>query len=189
MSTMEPMSLAGQVLRELFLDADTPLYAILDGARVPELRAKLAEWKPEHCCLYRGPMPDKLEAAAPYLVRLEPDGPMAAWLATEGWGKAWGVYAQATADLREMRKHCRTFLRVRRYDGPVMLFRYYDPRVLRVYLPTCNAGEMMHVYGPVTWWACESEQPGELLKFPLRQDAERVQRLDLTAGGLIAVEV
>ena len=37
-----------------------------------------------------------------------------------------------------LRHHLKGFLRVRGESGQKMMFRYYDPRVLRVYLPTCN---------------------------------------------------
>jgi hypothetical protein len=32
---------------------------------------------------------------------------------------------------------------------PCLLFRYYDPRVLRVYLPSCRPSELETVFGPV----------------------------------------
>ena len=48
-----------------------------------------------------------------------------------------------------------------------MLFRYYDPRVLRVYLPTCNFDELQTVFGPVMHFIQEGEVPTELLRFQL----------------------
>jgi hypothetical protein len=188
MSTTETMSIASQVLRELFLDAETPVYAVLDGASVPGLQGKLAELKPEFCCLYRGPIPAALENAAPYLIRLFPDHPITAWIVEQGWGKHWGIFVQSPEDFREMRKHFRKFLRVRRYDGPIMIFRYYDPRVLRIYLPTCNVAETAEVFGPIRWYACEAPSAGTLLRFlPVAGD-ERTQSIDLTAGGVIPVK-
>ena len=44
-------------------------------------------------------------------------------------------------------------------------FRYYDPRVLRVYLPTCNARELQTVFGPVLRYLVEDEKPTGLWTF------------------------
>ena len=53
------------------------------------------------------------------------------------------------ATLEELRRHFRKFLKVEDPKGKSLIFRYYDPRVLRVYLPTCNAMELQTVFGPV----------------------------------------
>ncbi len=46
-----------------------------------------------------------------------------------------------------------------------MIFRYYDPRVLRVYLPTCLAPELRTVFGPVRRFLLESEDPALMLEY------------------------
>ena len=47
---------------------------------------------------------------------------------------------------------------LRTEDGRELAFRYYDPRVLNVYLPTCTADEFHTLLGPLT--ALVAEQPG-----------------------------
>src|SRR5439155_1286760 len=47
-------------------------------------------------------------------------------------------------------------------------FRFYDPRVLRIYLPTCNAAEQQFVFGPVLRFLCEEAEPSTLLDFAFR---------------------
>jgi hypothetical protein len=42
-------------------------------------------------------------------------------------------------------------------------FRYYDPRVLRAFLPTCNAGELKTLFGDVDQFFIESKEVGALL--------------------------
>ena len=59
------------------------------------------------------------------------------------------------------------FLRVRDEQGRFMLFRYYDPRVLRQYLPTCRYDELKTVFGPIRQFIVEGEQPSQLLEFSL----------------------
>lgn len=54
-----------------------------------------------------------------------------------------------------LRRHFRRFLRVTDEQGQPLMFRYYDPRVLRVYLPTCTAEELALVFGPVSAYLIE----------------------------------
>ena len=51
--------------------------------------------------------------------------------------------------------------------GRKLVFRYYDPRVLRAYLPTCFADELKTVYGGIECFYTESEDPNQLLEFRL----------------------
>ena len=46
-----------------------------------------------------------------------------------------------------------------------MLFRYYDPRVLSLYLPTCNAEEVTSLFGPVSRFLMESDGVKAVLMF------------------------
>jgi hypothetical protein len=167
--------------RILFADDDAAVYAVLDGASVPALLPRLAEWKPEHCCLYRGELPADLKRAAPYLVRLTPDSPFTGWVLSEGWGKHWGIFAVSFADFLTLRKHFRTFLMVNGPDGKPFYFRYYDPRVLRTYLPTCNAAESELVFGPVTFYAAEAKADGTLLRFRRGPSGPRCDTLPIAA--------
>jgi hypothetical protein len=159
-------SLAQSIAAEIFVEAANT-FAVLDGASVPGLLDKLDQWKPEFVCLYRGELKDDLAAVAPYLVRLEPESEMTEWILSKGWGNHWGIFAIAEADLQAMRQHFRKLLTVYDEKGKPLLFRYYDPRVLRVYLPTCNGNELETVLGPVASYLVESESSDTLLRFRL----------------------
>jgi hypothetical protein len=50
-------------------------------------------------------------------------------------------------------------------EGSSLYFRYYDPRVLRAYLPTCNAEELGNVFGPIEFFMSEQEDPGSVSRF------------------------
>jgi hypothetical protein len=171
---------ASQTLYErLFSDEAAHVYAVLDGASVAELLPRLYELEPEHECLYRGELEPDLAEVAPYLVRLEPETEFADWVLDEGWGRHWGVFVVTDAPLREAHKHFRRFLTVYDPEGRQLLFRYYDPRVLRVYLPTCNAGELQEVFGPVSCYLLEGEDPNTLLRFRLDGETLRCEELAL----------
>lgn len=167
------------VSQHLFTEEGSSVFAVLDGASVADLLDTLDRLKPEYECLYRGELKPDLQEAAPYLARLEPNSEFAEWVIGQGWGKHWGIFALTRADLREMRRHFRTFLMVYDSAGKPLYFRYYDPRVLRVYLPTCNAQELATVFGPVSSYLLEGEQPNTLLRFRSASGSLVQQKIEL----------
>jgi Domain of unknown function (DUF4123) len=155
----------------LFAEQGTNVFAILDGASIEGLLDMLYQHEPEFICLYRGELEPDIAEVAPYLVRMEPQSAFTDWLLARGWGNHWGVFAVSRADLTAMRHHFRRFLTVHGSEGTPMLFRYYDPRVLRVYLPTCNSQELGSFFGPVLNYTMEGNAAVKLIQFRLDQGA------------------
>jgi hypothetical protein len=177
-----------------------PLYAILDAARAPDIYGLLAEAKEEarksweaqnpgalgptfqlpaagmleggaqYESLYEGQSKAQLALFAPYLVSLPAQSKLLEKLANKGWGKSWGIYLTCNLPFHEVRHHFRHFLMVNMPNGDQVYFRFYDPRVLRVYLPTCTPEEVYQFFGPVRRFAAEDEKPESLLEF-IRQEA------------------
>jgi hypothetical protein len=143
----------------LFANGQTNVFAILDGASSPNLVKKLYEHEPEYCCLYRGVLAPDMATVAPYLVRLEPGDKFSEWILTEGWGVHWGIFLHSSAPLRPLRDHFREFHTVELPDQRTVLFRYYDPRVLRTFLPVCNPTELTTFFGPVQTYIVEGPTP------------------------------
>jgi len=152
------MSAKEMLANFLFADDGLNAYAILDGAACPELMARLDEFQPEYCCLYPGELAPDVEACAPHLVTLQPDAPFTDWLLENLPGKPWGIFARAEPKLRPMRKHFRTFIVVTNEQGRKLFFRFYDPRVIRVFLPTCDAEQFQNFFGPVDSYISEDEK-------------------------------
>jgi hypothetical protein len=156
------------LLRDLlFRDPREQVCAVLDGASVPDLPAALLQHDPRHVCLYRGELAPDLAECAPYLVRLEPDAAFTSWILEDGWGEHWGIFALApqSVPFRELRKHFRTFLMVYDADGQPLYFRFYDPRVLQAYLPTCSEEDARTIFGPVSAYLVETDQGKAALRF------------------------
>lgn len=147
-------ALSERILTEL----GGPAHAVLDGARDSRVSGLTASRLAR--CLYRGELPGKLRQAAPYLLRLLPGEDATERLFRFGWGKAWGIVLACPGPMRALYRHLRRFLRARTEDGRTVLFRYYDPRVLRLYLPTCTAGELDSFLGPLIAVGAESDQEG-----------------------------
>jgi len=143
------------------------VYALLDGARDDAIAPAIWGSNLPHECLYAGSLSPSLKLAAPYLVHLAPESRFFSKLVSEGWGRAWGIFAvaQPGATLKVLRKHFRSLLRVQDEHKRVLMFRFYDPRVLRVYMPTCEPSETVQVLGPAQVLACESSSGEALLEF------------------------
>jgi hypothetical protein len=165
------------VSSKLFADETRSVYAVLDGASIPGLLAKLHQHQPDYSCLYRGELPPEMAEVAPYLVHLQVNTEFTSWVTGEGWGKNWGIFALSSSDLRNLRQHFRGFLTVYDPNTRPMLFRYYDPRVLRTYLPTCNSEELAAIFGPVDSYLVEDESGDGLLRFQLLSGALRSEKV------------
>ncbi|WP_133513282.1 DUF4123 domain-containing protein [Candidatus Thiosymbion oneisti] len=165
--------------RILFENSDQQLYGVLDGASVANLRSLLAQHAVPNVCLLPGDLDPELAQTAPYLVELSPQSPFTKLLLTQGVGNHWGILAHANDDFRTLRMHFRKFLTVWDPDGEPLHFRYYDPRVLRVYLPTCNPEELHVLFGPVTTYFAESDTANVLSRFSFTGDTLGRQQLTL----------
>lgn len=167
------------VSQYLFTAPGSNVFAVLDGASIAGLLTGLYRYHPDYVCLYRGDLQPDMAEVAPYLVRLEPAAEFTAWVIERGWGKHWGIFAISDATLRDIRQHFRRFLVVHDSSGKPLLFRYYDPRVLRLYLPTCTAEELLTVFGSITYYLCEDSNPGIALRSRILSGSLQQDRLRL----------
>jgi hypothetical protein len=153
------------LLNETEVIAGTHLYAVLDAARRETIYPAVMDAASDYYCLYRGGRARDLAAVAPYVVTLGHDDPFTTWLLDNGWGDSWGIFVTASASLSDVGKHLRQFLKVYDEEGKGLIFRYYDPRVLRVYLPTCPPADLKLLFGPVQRYAVESEKADAVIKY------------------------
>lgn len=153
------------------------VYALLDSARDEAIAPAIWGSQLPYECLYAGILSHALQSAAPYLVHLAPESRFFSKIVSEGWGHAWGIFVIAHRDvtLKALRRHFRTLLRVNDEQKRMLVFRFYDPRVLRIYLPTCTELELSLFFGPVGAFACENEAGDDLI---------RHQRSDSSFGGV-----
>jgi hypothetical protein len=169
-------------LAQILRSTKEPLFAILDAARERKVLALLRASDAEHRSLYDGAEGEILAEEAPYLVRLPPDSRLLPVLVRGGWGESWGVYLTSTRPLAEVRRHFRRFLMVRDESGRELYFRFYDPRVLRRFLPMCTALQASEMFGDVSAYLMEAEDRGTLLRFELREGAVAEEAIALPDG-------
>lgn len=157
-------------------------FMVLDGASAPGLIDHLYDDRPEFVCLLTGALPPDLAETAPYLVRLDNPSRFLDWVLGSALGRHWGVVLWSELDLAALARRLRKLLRVRGPDGEPLFFRFYDPRVLRVFLPTCQGDEANDWFGEVSHYLVEGEEPGALLRFSVRDAAVYAENLSLDAG-------
>ena len=130
--------------------ADGSLYAILDACDQPAVPAKVRELGDTRASsLYRGTAEEEYSGFAPYVVQVDLE--LLQWVLSVLLTEHWGIFAVAQlVDLEIMRKHFRSFLLVESPDGGRLYFRYYDPRVLKRFLPTCTDLQLRQFLGPIS---------------------------------------
>jgi hypothetical protein len=142
------------------------MWMIVDCARDRRIFGMVLDcFYSSHSCLFSGSLDPAIQVVAPYLLELEHDDARTRRFISEAWGNSWGVFLRCDTTSDKLRKHLRRFLTVKDPKGQRMLFRYYDPRVLRVYLPTCNQIELTTVFGPVEEFLMEGEDPETVCRF------------------------
>ena len=148
-----------KIISELFSDKSTNVYAVVDGASIEGLLLLLEKHHVEKICLYRGKLADDLAAVAPYLIKLTRESSFLKMWLTENIGRHWGLFAVSHAGLKVMRRHFRSILMVKDHKGRQLYFRYYDPRVLRIFLPSCTMHEIDLFFGEVDSFYTEGDDP------------------------------
>jgi hypothetical protein len=151
-------------------EKDEPLYAVADAARDRDLALAARDrfGLPALSLFTRATIRD-MDKVAPYLVSMNlgprypyPDsGYLDLWAAKLGTSS--GILLLTDADADKLWAHLRTVFRITDEEGGKFYFRFYDPRVLRVFLPTCTAAEAREFFGPIRTILVEGERAGQLL--------------------------
>jgi hypothetical protein len=148
------------------LDPDAPrVFALLDAARDEQIYPALLKADCEWVCLYRGDTAVTMAEVAPYLVQLDSHARFTSWLLEKGWGNSWGLFLHTTVAIERLQAHFRRLVMAQLPDGKMVYFRFYDPRVMRAYLPTCTPEEREAMFGPVERFIVEPQDGEEMLVF------------------------
>ena len=140
-------------------------FVVLDGAINPAVRDLLNQAGVFYQSLYEGEQAADLAAYGPYLVEIQKGGKLMPFLIKVGWGKSWGVFLSTHMGFVDTRRHLRHFLMVDIEGGKRVLFRFYDPRVMRVFIPTCDAEQRKEFFGQIEGIYVESEKEKTVHRF------------------------
>jgi hypothetical protein len=155
--------LAFQLMLEYMQQFRSTYYAVTDAAR-DEAVLPFIEQNPEIAhCLYRGDTAIRLARYAPYLFRIDLGDPAIRRFLAAGWGQGGYILLSSTATLQDILTQLRKNLIVRSEAQEHLYFRFYDPRVLRGYLPLCGQGQLAKLMGEVIETLfCESHDARDL---------------------------
>ena len=143
------------------------LYALVDSARNDEVFKYFLTDNVTYQSLFDGKMDVKFFGVSGFLVECKKDSNLFKWLTKVAWGTSCCIFLLSKDPFEEVLKHFQKFNRVYLEDDDVVYFRYYDPRVLRVYLPTCSSKEIKTFFGEVESFLMESENAEILIEFNL----------------------
>jgi hypothetical protein len=159
------------------LRAEPNLWGILDAARDERIFEVLKECVDDSKNLYEGPKGDSLAEVAPHLVKFRADSHLLELVVREGWGASWGIFFSWADSAKELRRHLRRFLIVEDEQTRKRLyFRFYDPRVLRTFLPTCTVRQLGELFGDIDALLLEGED-GALVRHA-RGDIESLAMIE-----------
>jgi hypothetical protein len=145
-----------------------PGHLILDGANLEQALIQGQTLNENHRSLYRGETDPDIEAVGPYLFNYPHSNEFSTWYIENGLNNHWGILVESSSSFEDIYKHFRRFLMVKTEDGQQLYFRFYDPRVLRIFLPTCDRAQLQEFFGPIAYIIVEDTDPNFILRFSLR---------------------
>lgn len=167
------------------------LYAVLDAARHP---SALLEYTREQglpsYSLFSGRLARRLDHVAPFLVAAGTDpGFLLLW--EEHFGENYGVLLLSGAPPGELWRHLRSVFISSDEDGNEFFFRFYDPRVLGLFLPTCTLHDLSAFLGPVGSLLTATRFPGRVLCVRRTANGVVTERFHVTrlSGESVRIEV
>jgi hypothetical protein len=161
---MPPTVSTASPLLDLLYAERSKVLAVLDAARDPSISELVRGSDLPHASLLEGSEGEMLAKVAPYIVELPRD--TALWeKLLPAWGQSWGIFLNTQVGLQAVRDSIRKNLRMRAPSGAEFYFRFYDPRVLRGFLPTCTPEECGEFFGPVSRFVMEADDPAFAAEF------------------------
>jgi hypothetical protein len=102
------------------------------------------------------------------LTYLPATSPLLPKLVFESWGRHWCLFFTSMHPIQDVRNHLRNLMVVQTEDNRRFLFRYWDPRLLQIYLPNCSPQELTSLFGPVHAYVVQDMlDPGKLIEYTL----------------------
>lgn len=154
---MTDSQLADAILEQIKLSPNEHLYGIVDSAKDMDLafEAKCLYGR-EIVSLFQGDMAAAATTVAPYVVPIDPAGGyLQNW--ARRWGKNAGILLTTSAQADILHAHLRGIFIAKNEQGQEYFFRFYDPRVLRGFLPTCQPEELREFFGPIVRFVADDE--------------------------------
>jgi hypothetical protein len=149
------------------------LVAVVDGAQLFELAFAGRMFGLRTYTLFSGDLAGDLAHVGPVVVELARPAPfLAKW--ADAIGRHAGIILLTRSDLQQVYQHLRSIFIVKDEEGQEFFFRFYDPRVLRTFLPTCTPDELREFFGAVARWVVEREDATGYIVYERSSDGQLV---------------
>lgn len=128
----------------------TRAYLLLDSNQIPDLYARLFQLAPKAVphALYLTTRYADLANIGPVLVAVEPTSTLAKTFIEE-WQARAGIWLETEANEAELIAHLRSLVHVQLEGEVSAFFRFYDPRIIRLWLADLPDTERDRLMGPV----------------------------------------
>ncbi|MBZ5591640.1 MAG: DUF4123 domain-containing protein [Acidobacteriia bacterium] len=192
---LAPLTPEGRRALHILTHHGAPLFTVVDAACDGKAQELVQSSRLRSQALFEGETADPPATHTPTLVELGQAGSQGvgkevqAFLETllrSGWGRNWGIFCTSPSPFEAVLEHFRSFLLVRTREQRPLYFRFYDPRVLRAFLPTCEPQELSALFGPVTSYLVESERPDMMLAFSCGAEGLITSRVLLAEQSMLA---
>lgn len=159
------------------------VYAVVDAAQDYRLALAARDILGEPLRPLFSNAPHFMERVGPYVTRVHctnryPDY-LALWM--ERLGDNAGIFLLSRAWPKAVHAHLRTLFKVYGEDKEMFYFRFYDPRVLRTYLPTCTQKECREFFGPIRSIFAEGPAMPIFHHYQVGQSAIHLEESDVPA--------
>ncbi|MCX6270838.1 MAG: DUF4123 domain-containing protein [Bacteroidetes bacterium] len=164
-------SLVGDFLLDQAERENGYLYAIVDSARNEDVFRYFLIDNVTYRSLFQDTLDEQAFGVSGFLVGCNRESILFNWLTSQVWGSSCSIFFTSQSSFDEVFKHLQNLNRVYLEDDEVVYFRYYDPRVLRVFLPTCTQRELDIFFGEVISFMMETENTDVLTVLKRNHDA------------------
>ncbi|PPD18744.1 MAG: hypothetical protein CTY18_10720 [Methylomonas sp.] len=167
------------------MTAEQPLFAIVDAAQASKAIFNLlnhaSQRHTKKAALFEGERAQELASVAPYLVQLSlAEQALLSQLVEQGWQQNWAIYFSYPNRFDNALNKLRLNLPVKSKDE-IGLFRFYDPRVFRLYVPSFDAQQLREFFGAISqfWLPPETGEPSHgLLGYRLVDQQLEIQQIN-----------
>ena len=166
--------IAKSLQNQIDLKPGEKLYAVVDAAQDEGKLAFTLRDQMSHRIrmLFQGDAAQYLGDVAPYFVELKPETDFLELWANHSDTNP-GILLTSSANPQKVFRHLREIFVVTDSNRQEHFFRFYDPRVFLVYLPTCTPTERKAFFGPINRFCVKGHDPEMWLTHGLSDRRER----------------
>lgn len=158
----------------------SPLFAILNAAVEQHVPHFLLGSGEPFQFLSEGLAIDQMQPPQVYLAQFTPSSALLPRLLKEGWGKPWITFVTSPHPAPDVANHLRNLMIVSTPDHRPFYFRYYDPRMLQLLLPSFTPQELVQFFGPLqTILIADPADSSRLLEFGMTPQGPTGRALSL----------